>query len=100
MLSAASSSALPLFRITPMPEILGFFLQTPAEASYNFRFEMEEGRQIQGHARKQTDSIRQRDDKRKRKRHELKDPAATSCEVPQTHPYHRSLNSLLVLLHV
>jgi len=47
--------------------------QDEFEANYNFRFEMEEGRQIQGHARFPTDTIRQRDDKRKRKRHELKE---------------------------
>lgn len=40
------------------------------EKEYNFRFEMEDGQQIQGHQRVITSSVRQRDDTRKRKRKE------------------------------
>merc|ERR1719401_3034692 len=40
------------------------------EKDYNFRFEVEEGRQIQGHARFPEQSVRERPDKRKRQRHE------------------------------
>lgn len=40
------------------------------EQSYNFRFEMEEGTQIQGHSRIPVDSVRHRDVARKRQREE------------------------------
>jgi len=40
------------------------------EKEYNFRFEVEEGRQIQGHARFPEASVRERPDKRKRQRKE------------------------------
>ncbi|CAE7339466.1 KRI1, partial [Symbiodinium pilosum] len=40
------------------------------EKEYNFRFEVEEGRQIQGHARFPENSVRERKDKRKRQRQE------------------------------
>ena len=40
------------------------------EKDYNFRFEVEEGRQIQGHARFPENSVRERNDKRKRQRKE------------------------------
>lgn len=38
------------------------------EKDYNFRFEVEEGKQIQGHARFPETSVRERNDKRKRQR--------------------------------
>ncbi|CAE8735939.1 unnamed protein product [Polarella glacialis] len=40
------------------------------EKDYNFRFEVEEGKQIQGHARFPEASVRERNDKRKRQRQE------------------------------
>lgn len=40
------------------------------EKDYNFRFEVEEGQQIQGHRRFQENSVRERPDKRKRQRQE------------------------------
>jgi len=40
------------------------------EREYNFRFEVEEGRQVQGHARFPEHSVRERPDKRKRQRQE------------------------------
>jgi len=40
------------------------------EKDYNFRFEVEEGRQIQSHARFQQNSVRERPDKRRRQRQE------------------------------
>ncbi|CAE7205868.1 KRI1 [Symbiodinium natans] len=43
------------------------------EKEYNFRFEVEEGKQIQGHARFPENSVRDRNDKRKRQRKERAD---------------------------
>mmetsp|Transcript_58732 Transcript_58732/g.128930 ORF Transcript_58732/g.128930 Transcript_58732/m.128930 type:complete len:700 (+) Transcript_58732:68-2167(+) len=40
------------------------------EREYNFRFEMEDGQQIQGHKRNPENSVRQKNDKRKRQRQE------------------------------
>merc|ERR1719401_2861946 len=44
--------------------------QDEFEKEYNFRFEMEDGQQIQGHKRFNESSVRERNDKRKRQRHE------------------------------
>jgi len=43
------------------------------EAEYNFRFEMEEGSEIQGHQRFPQNSVREREDKRKRQRQQKKE---------------------------
>eukprot|EP00439_Symbiodinium_sp_Y106_P006736 s411_g1.t1 len=43
------------------------------EKEYNFRFEVEEGKQIQGHARFPENSVRDRNEKRKRQRKERAD---------------------------
>lgn len=45
--------------------------QDDFERDYNFRFEVEEGLQIQGHARKTENSVRERPEKRKRQRKAL-----------------------------
>ncbi|CAJ1372499.1 unnamed protein product [Effrenium voratum] len=47
------------------------------EKDYNFRFEVEEGSQIQGHARFPENSVRERSDKRKRQRKEKAERKAT-----------------------
>jgi len=47
------------------------------EKDYNFRFEMEDGQQIQSHKRFQDSSVRERSDKRKRQRKEKSDRKET-----------------------
>lgn len=47
--------------------------QHAPKQEYNFRFEMEDGKQIQGHKRFLEGSVREKNDKRKRQRHERKE---------------------------